>query len=179
MSAGVPPSPADSVRFLLDGEAVSAPQLSATTTVLEYLRDVVHRTGTKEGCAEGDCGACTVVLGELAPDGASVEYRAVNSCIRLLPTIDGQELKLGGRFAFIDQLNFDGMMSDLLGEGWLNDRSDRDLLTVLDGMPSLDPFLLREQLRRIGRDPARCYFEISDADMTRMFRFVEHEIFDR
>jgi len=95
---------------------------------------------------------------------------------KIIIPIDGQELKLGGRFAFIDQLNFDGMMSDLLGEAWLNDRADRDLLTVLDGMPSLDPFLLREQLHRIGRDPARCYFEISDADMARMFRFVEHEI---
>src|SRR5580693_10680963 len=61
-------------------------------TVLEYLREIAHRTGTKEGCAEGDCGACTVVLGELAPDGSEVRYRAVNSCIRLLPTIDGQEL---------------------------------------------------------------------------------------
>src|ERR1700722_10325093 len=61
-------------------------------TVLEYLREVARRTGTKEGCAEGDCGACTVVLGELAPDGSEVRYRAVNSCIRLLPTIDGQEL---------------------------------------------------------------------------------------
>jgi xanthine dehydrogenase small subunit len=61
-------------------------------TVLEYLREVAHRTGTKEGCAEGDCGACTVVLGEPSADGRRVEYRAVNSCIRFLPTIDGQEL---------------------------------------------------------------------------------------
>ena len=61
-------------------------------TVLEYLREVEHRTGTKEGCAEGDCGACTVVLGEPSADGSRVEYRAVNSCIRFLPTIDGQEL---------------------------------------------------------------------------------------
>ena len=60
--------------------------------MLEYLREIAHRTGTKEGCAEGDCGACTVVLGELSSDGTTVGYRAVNSCIRLLPTIDGQEL---------------------------------------------------------------------------------------
>jgi xanthine dehydrogenase small subunit len=66
--------------------------VSRTTTVLEYLREGLRRTGTKEGCAEGDCGACTVVLGELSADGSRVEYRAINSCIRFLPTIDGQEL---------------------------------------------------------------------------------------
>jgi xanthine dehydrogenase small subunit len=77
---------------MLDGELVHAAGLPATMTVLEYLRDVAHCTGTKEGCAEGDCGACTVVLGELAADGERIDYRAVNSCIRLLPTIDGQEL---------------------------------------------------------------------------------------
>jgi xanthine dehydrogenase small subunit len=93
-SAPAPASDVESgcVRFLLDGAPVCAANLPATTTVLEYLREIAHRTGTKEGCAEGDCGACTVVLGELSPDGTSVSYRAVNSCIRLLPTIDGQEL---------------------------------------------------------------------------------------
>jgi xanthine dehydrogenase small subunit len=86
------PSASSTVRFLLDGALVHAARLPPTTTVLEYLRDVARRTGTKEGCAEGDCGACTVVLGELSPDGTKVGYRAVNSCIRLLPTIDGQDL---------------------------------------------------------------------------------------
>ena len=57
-------------------------------TVLDYLRDVAARTGTKEGCAEGDCGACTVALGSLEPHGCEVRYRAVNSCIRFLPTIE-------------------------------------------------------------------------------------------
>ncbi|MCK5768738.1 xanthine dehydrogenase small subunit [Algiphilus sp.] len=79
------------IRFRLDGETVEASGLPATTTVLEWLRDHAGRTGTKEGCAEGDCGACTVVLGE-RDDGDGVRYRAVNSCIRFLPTIDGKEL---------------------------------------------------------------------------------------
>jgi xanthine dehydrogenase small subunit len=90
----VPSSGADPrvVRFVLDGEVVSVSGLPATTTILEYLRNHAGRTGTKEGCAEGDCGACTVVIGELAPSGESVSYRAVNSCIRFLPTLDGKEL---------------------------------------------------------------------------------------
>ncbi len=81
-----------SVQFILDGEVVSVSGLPPSVTVLEYLRTVAGRTGTKEGCAEGDCGACTVVLGELAADGRTIDYRAINSCIRFLPTIDGKEL---------------------------------------------------------------------------------------
>jgi xanthine dehydrogenase small subunit len=90
MSAGSQRS--DGTRFLLDGRLVSTGDQPCTMTVLEYLREVAHRTGTKEGCAEGDCGACTVVLGKLSADGNHVDYRAINSCIRFLPTIDGHEL---------------------------------------------------------------------------------------
>ncbi|HEY9103324.1 xanthine dehydrogenase small subunit [Chitinimonas sp.] len=61
-----------------------------TRTVLQHLREDLHCTGSKEGCAEGDCGACTVVLGELQ-DGV-VRLRAINSCIQFLPSLDGKAL---------------------------------------------------------------------------------------
>jgi xanthine dehydrogenase small subunit len=82
----------ETCRFVLDGRIVSIERPDPTMTVLEYLREVAGLRGTKEGCAEGDCGACTVVLGELAADRSQVTYRAVNSCIRFVPTIDGKEL---------------------------------------------------------------------------------------
>jgi len=78
------------IRFILDGEVVSVDGVAPTLTLLEYLREQLGRTGTKEGCAEGDCGACTVVVGEVA--AGKVNYRAINSCIRLLPTLDGKEI---------------------------------------------------------------------------------------
>jgi xanthine dehydrogenase small subunit len=76
----------------MDGKEVVIEDPPATMTVLEYLREVAGRRGTKEGCAEGDCGACTVVLGELDADRLTIRYRAVNSCIRFLATLDGKEL---------------------------------------------------------------------------------------
>jgi xanthine dehydrogenase small subunit len=92
MSSASPGADPRTVRFVLDGEVVSVAGLPVTTTVLEWLRNTACRTGTKEGCAEGDCGACTVVIGELTPGGDSIRYRAVNSCIRFLPTLDGKAL---------------------------------------------------------------------------------------
>jgi xanthine dehydrogenase small subunit len=78
------------IRFVLDGEVRIVRDVAPTRTVLQYLREDLGRTGTKEGCAEGDCGACTVVLAELA--GRKVRYRAINSCIQFLPTLDGKAL---------------------------------------------------------------------------------------
>jgi xanthine dehydrogenase small subunit len=80
----------DGIRFLLGNRLRELGTVDPTMTVLDYLRRVERRCGTKEGCAEGDCGACTVVLGEL--DGDGLCYRPVNACIQFLPTLDGKQL---------------------------------------------------------------------------------------
>lgn len=78
------------IRFLMDGEIQTIDTFDPTRTVLEWLREDRRRVGTKEGCAEGDCGACTVVIGELVD--SQVRYRAINACIYFLPMLDGKEL---------------------------------------------------------------------------------------
>ena len=83
----------NTVRFVLDGQIVEAQGERRTTTVLDYLREQLHRTGTKEGCAEGDCGACVVMVGELNPAGTAIDYVPVNACIQLLPSLDGKSVK--------------------------------------------------------------------------------------
>jgi len=80
----------DGIRFLLGERAVEVRDFDPQTTVLDWLRIQAQRMGTKEGCAEGDCGACTVVVGEL--QGDSIRYRAFNACILLLATLDGKQL---------------------------------------------------------------------------------------
>jgi xanthine dehydrogenase small subunit len=83
------------IRFLRRGELVSLGNVPPERTLLELLRDDLGCTGTKEGCGEGDCGACTVVLGEAHRDAAGherIKYRAINSCIRLAHSIDGMAL---------------------------------------------------------------------------------------
>lgn len=67
------------VRFTVNGREVEA-ETNAQTRLLDLLREDLHLTGTKEGCGEGECGACTVLL-----DG-----RTVNSCLVLAPQVDGK-----------------------------------------------------------------------------------------
>ncbi len=78
------------IRYLLDGRVREVGTADPTLTLLEHIRGDLRRMGTKEGCAEGDCGACAIVLGELA--AGTVTWRAVNSCIQFLPMIDGKAL---------------------------------------------------------------------------------------
>ncbi len=83
-------SPLKTIQFIRGGEVVALANVPPSRTLLEVLREDLGCTGTKEGCGEGDCGACTVVVGEA--EGGRLSYRAVNSCIKLAHSIDGQAL---------------------------------------------------------------------------------------
>ena len=85
------------IRFFHRGQVVAVEDAAPTRTVLDWLREDARCSGTKEGCNEGDCGACTVVIGELAAPGDASAVRGltlktVNACIQFLPTLDGKAL---------------------------------------------------------------------------------------
>ena len=82
--------PSSSIEFLLNDELITLNDLDTNTTVLEYLRNYKNLKGTKEGCASGDCGACTAVLAEVKDN--KLKYKSINTCITLLYTIHSKQL---------------------------------------------------------------------------------------
>jgi len=80
----------DQIEFLLNDELVVLKDVNPNTTVLSYLRDSAGKIGTKEGCASGDCGACTVVLAE--PNGNKLRYSTINSCISMIQAVNGKQV---------------------------------------------------------------------------------------
>ncbi len=102
------------------------------------------------------------------------EYRS--AATKILIPLDNTDLKMGARYLFVGQRSYADLLTDALGIRLESGSSDLRLLRIIDEIPSLDPFLLREQLRRLSFNPARCYFEVSDADVTRMFSFAQQEI---
>ncbi len=83
------------IQFLLNQELRREHTLDPNLTVLEYLREHLGKPGTKEGCASGDCGACTVVVGELHRDDSGhehIRYRSLNSCLTFVSSLHGKQL---------------------------------------------------------------------------------------
>ena len=83
------------IQFLLNQTLRTEHTLDPNLTVLNYLREHLHKPGTKEGCASGDCGACTVVVGELHTDDQGLErlrYRSLNSCLTFVSALHGKQL---------------------------------------------------------------------------------------
>lgn len=78
------------IQFLLNNQLVSEDALDPNLTVLNYLRTRQQRPGTKEGCASGDCGACSVTLGKAV--GGTMQYETVNSCLTLVSALQGKQL---------------------------------------------------------------------------------------
>ncbi len=82
----------DTIQFLLNNKIYKIKNPDPNKTILTYVRDDLKKTGTKEGCAEGGCGACTIVLGELNKN--KIIYKAINACISFLPILNGKQLIL-------------------------------------------------------------------------------------
>ena len=85
------PASTSPIRFYFQGQIVSVAGVQTTRSLLDWLRENRRQMGTKEGCNEGDCGACTVVLGGLDAQG-ELQLQSVNACIQFLPTLDGKAL---------------------------------------------------------------------------------------
>jgi xanthine dehydrogenase small subunit len=95
----------DHLSFVLNGELQRLSGIDPATTLLQFLRRGKRLTGAKEGCAEGDCGACTVVVGDRQSE--AVRHRAVNACILLLPMLEGRSVTTVEHLAGLDQPAFD------------------------------------------------------------------------
>jgi hypothetical protein len=155
---------------------------SASTSRVLNLRMVYRTHGGSPDYAEKplfqspSLNTSIIVKHRLRGNEAEQFNRARRNATKVLIPIDANDLRLGARYVFIGQREFESSLQQAFGVEMAEDSPDHRTLRILDETPSLDPFLLREQLRRHDLEPARCYFEISQADTLRMFKFAEREI---
>ncbi|MBN8551533.1 MAG: hypothetical protein J0L52_01390 [Caulobacterales bacterium] len=155
-------------------------QSSASTSRVLNLMMVWRRFRDQPGWAERPLFAnphlnrALIIKHRLRRDELDLFRRRRQVATKVVIPIDPSDLKLGGRYVFVDQSDFMRVMRDVFGSSI--PESDLETLRLIDNLPSLDPFLLREQLARSGRSPDPVYFDLTEADRSRMFAFAQAEI---
>ena len=117
---------------------------------------------------------CLVVKHRLRRNETDAFRVSRQNATKVIVPIDQDELKSGGRYVFVDQSSFEATMQEVFGIS--PDHPDVKTLRLIDQLPSLDPFLMREHLRARGVDVAPCYFALSSADLHDMIESVKDEI---
>lgn len=158
----------------LENTASTARVLNLRATALRYQNDAEYKD--KPFFDHPALNKAIIVKHRLRPHEHEEFYGYRRSATKVLLPIELADLRIGARYLFIGQRNFDRLLEATYGIELRSGDRDMKVLTILDETPSLDPFLLREQLKRHGIDAAPCYFDISEADMNRMFDFAQHEI---
>ncbi len=161
---------------------LTALQQSGSTARVLNLSSVHNRPADAESIGEAPffehptLDRCIIVKHRLRMQ----EYEAFASpqptATKVMLPIDSRDLKLGARYFFVGQKNFEDVVEAAFGEALRPGSRDRLVLDLITSLPSLDPFLLREHLKRNGINPARVYFNISDADLQKMYDFVRREL---
>jgi hypothetical protein len=163
------------VRFLCALESASTSRvLNLRQIARANAKDPEH--GAKPLFFSPVINTAFVLKQRIRPDETYLFPSTRSAGTKLIVPVDLSDLRAGGRSIFIDQRGF---VEALRETGHYNDeRLDRDItvLRLLNSIPSLDPFLLREHLRNNGIEVAPCYFAISDGDQERMHQFVSHEL---
>lgn len=154
------------ITFFLNGQEVSEHNIQPDMTVLRYLRTRQSLTGTKEGCGSGDCGACSVLAGEM--HNGEWHYRAINSCITFLAQIDGKSLITVEALANGSELHpAQQAMVDKHGSqcGFCTPGIIMSLTALFENTPSDKTFTLHEIYDALSGNLCRCtgYKPIIDA----------------
>lgn len=119
-----------------------------------------------------------IIKHAVRPEERSAFARPPRTATKVVMPFAATDLRLGGASFFVGQIDMERLMRETVG-GYSDPlvlASDVEMLGTLDSLPSFDPFLMRERLRRSGVNPARCYFDVTDADLARMRTFVTGEI---
>lgn len=117
-----------------------------------------------------------IVKHRLRPDEQYLMARRQRVATKIIFPLIGNALDLGGQSIFIGQSNFKKSLCETLGVPEANLKTDLETLNIINSLPSLDPFLLREYLRKHNVKPADCYFDISPADIEKMREFAGEEV---